>query len=361
MGTTHSRQTMLDELRQRRLWYHDIHLPGGLRTRFDGDYAVNDVLRRVDQSCERIIDRLRTDLPASLAGLSVLDLGCADGRFSFWAADQGAARVVGVERNRYNHAHAEFIRDSFGYEQVEFIWGSLEQHCPEETFDIVLCLGLLYHVRDPLGTLHALRSRCGKLMIATTALDLPDGDQPLCRLDRYATGAHGMWSFNAAMVRQMVSTAGFTIREDLAEPNPAGGSHFTIVAESGDWARHHIFSDRIDQEFPINVDGRRQRVRRIWASLPTDRPVAIFGAGMHTPWLMSQVEDLPGPEVTCVLDDRLPPTGQVAGMQVCRPTEVDPSVLGGVLLSSWHQTGALQQRAEEVFRARVPIIRLDQD
>ena len=97
-----SAETLAGEVRSRRLWYHDIEISPGLRTRFPEDYELNPVLRRVDAAGERITAQLAAHLPASLAGMSVLDLGCADGLCTIWAARRGAPRGVGHERHPDN-------------------------------------------------------------------------------------------------------------------------------------------------------------------------------------------------------------------------------------------------------------------
>ncbi len=353
--------TLEREARARRLWYHDIGLVDGLRTRFPEDYEINPVLRSVDRGSRSLLEWMAPRVSSELVGRSVLDIGCADGLFSFWAARGGASRVVGVERNRYNFDHAEWLAGALDFDNVEFLWGGIESHLPADPFDVVFCVGLIYHLVDPLGVLHRLRQRCRQKLVLASAIDLPDGDgSPMSRLDRYATGAHGVWSFNVPMVRQMLTTAGFELIEEHApgSPNP---DRYYAVASPGKFEDHHIFAERVDQEFPINIDRRRARVREVWRSLAERNrgPVALFGAGTHTPWLLKQVADIPGVEVSCVLDDRIAISETVAGLAVHRPPQIDPKQLSAVVLSSWHQTDALARRADELFGRSVEVIRVD--
>jgi hypothetical protein len=198
-------------------------------------------------------------------------------------------------------------------------------------------------------------------MILSSAIDLPDGDgEPISRLDRYVTGAHGVWSFNVPMVRQLLATAGFAIRHDIVEGEGASRRYFAVVSP-GEFSDHHIFADSINQEFPINVARRRQRLRDIWRGLAgrCEKPIALFGAGTHTPWLLEQVRDIPGVSVACVLDDRIPAGGRSADLPVYRPTDVDAGSFSTVVLSSWHQGRVLSERARQVFGDRVEIVSLD--
>lgn len=290
--------------------------------------------------------------------MTVLDVGCADGLFCTWAARRGADRVVGIERNRQNFERAEFVRQTLNPGTLEFALGPVERTCPAERFDVVLCCNLIYHLVDPLGTLHMLRNRCRGLLFITGAVDLEDGGgSPMSRLDRYTTRAHGLWSFNLPIIRQFLATAGFEISHERVENRP-GGRHYFAVAKCGDFAAHHVFAETIDQEFPVNLERRRERVRATWRDLASsgDSPVAVFGAGTHTPWLLQQVADIPGVEIACVLDDRPPADKRVASQIVRRPTDFDMHTIGAVVLSSWHQTEALRQRATEVFGPDVRLV-----
>ncbi len=358
-----TKNKLIEELRARRLWYHDIEIEPGLRTRFAEDYDVNPVLRSVDAANVRHVGRLNRHLPSDLTGWRVLDLGCADGLYSIWAARRGATHVVGIERNRQNYGRARWLCHTLGADRIDIRWRSVKGCQGEDSFDLVLCLGLIYHLVDPLGTLHAIRRQCARALVLSSAVDLPDDDSvPLARLDRYATNAHGVWSFNVAMVRQLLVTAGFDIRVEVVDGEGASPCYFAI-AYPGAYPSHHIFAETIDQEFPVDVKRRREIVRRAWRELAqtVTRPIAIFGAGTHTPWMLQQVADISGVTVACILDDRPSPCGELAGLPVRRPVEIDPSSYDAIVLSSWHQTGTLFERAVTLFRGRVRVVRLTVD
>lgn len=362
LATASTADSLAQQIRARRLWYHDIEVCPGLRTRFPEDYEANPVLRAVDDGNKQLLDRLERRFPEGLEGRRVLDLGCADGLFAAWAARRGASRVVGVERNRYNYERASWLAGELGLDQAEFIWGGAEHDCPQESFDLVLCVGLIYHLVDPLGGLHAFRRRCSQWLVLASAIDLPDGDgTPISRLDRYVTGAHGIWSFNVPMVRQLLSTAGFEIDEEHVDQTGGGRSYFAI-ARAGEFGHHHIFENTIDQEFPINIQRRREVVRKTWRRLAEDGggPIALFGAGTHTPWLLAQVADIDGVRVDCVLDDRPPPGGTVAGLPVRKPDDTTLTQLKTIVVSSWHQAEAIRRRVVDLYGDNATVISFDQ-
>ena len=91
------------------------------------------------------------DLSApTFADLRVLDLAVFDGQFSFEFAARGA-QVVGIEGRRANLELAEAERRRLGYANVTFIEDDVRNLSLERygLFDIVLCLGIAYHLDAP--------------------------------------------------------------------------------------------------------------------------------------------------------------------------------------------------------------------
>lgn len=84
-------------------------------------------------------------------GKSVLDIGCWDGYFSFMAEQRGARRVLALDNLSFRWGGLDgfnFLYEHF-QSKVEWREGTVYR-LPEETFDIVLCYGVLYHLSDPL-------------------------------------------------------------------------------------------------------------------------------------------------------------------------------------------------------------------
>ena len=360
-------ETLRAETYARRIFYQDIEIVEGLRTRFEEDYDEVPTLRSTDAWSRRMLAWLDSQAGPGFVGRTVLDVGCADGLYSFHAARQGAARVLGIERNRYNYEHACFVRDAAGLRNVTFVHDSIEQALPDETFDDVFALSLVYHLVSPLAVLHELRQRCRGRLFATCPLDLDTTDaEPFARLDRYQTGGHGFWAFNEPFVRQMFETAGFGLddvqvtarHEDSGNP-----ANLFIVARPLACAAHHVFAATIDQEFPPSYARRRSALRKLWPELGKrfTRPVAIFGAGRHTGWMLEQVADLPGPRVDCVLDDRALPGQTIGALPVRRPEPEDAQRFAAILISSWFQHDVIERRCRELFGEAVVTVRLGCD
>ena len=99
-------------------------------------------------------------VPADLSGKTVLDVGTSNGGAAFLLERKGAERVVAVDLSddeKWGFADLQ----SFLRSRVEFVRSDvydLERALGGEKFDLVLCWGVLYHVRHPLLALEALRA-----------------------------------------------------------------------------------------------------------------------------------------------------------------------------------------------------------
>jgi SAM-dependent methyltransferase len=147
---------------------HNIRLGDDLFTRGGDVPAETQRIRRVVQLAADLTGR-------ELNTLRVLDLGCLEGQFAVEFALQGA-QVVGIEGREANVAKAELARDALGLERLELRKEDVRKLGTEThgRFDVVLCLGLLYHldrddVFDFLGT---LRSVCQRVLILDTHVAL---------------------------------------------------------------------------------------------------------------------------------------------------------------------------------------------
>ena len=124
-------------------------------------------------------------LPEDLAGLSVLDIGAWDGFFSFEAERRGAKRVLATDSFCWGQggwgtkAGFELARRALRSKVEDSNIDPLELS-PEKigTFDLVLCLGVLYHMRHPLLALERVASVTRGRLILQTQVDLAGLTRP---------------------------------------------------------------------------------------------------------------------------------------------------------------------------------------
>lgn len=124
-------------------WYHNIQIAPGVHT-----YAVhseyNKVIWDFILKCMENVD---------FNNKRVLDVGCRDGLFSFEAEKRGAKEVIGID-NDISSGALELLIPLFK-SKVKMYELNLYELEPESfgTFDIILCFGVLYHLRYPIAGL----------------------------------------------------------------------------------------------------------------------------------------------------------------------------------------------------------------
>lgn len=103
-----------------------------------------------------------------LARTRLLDLGCHSGFFSFDMAARGAAAVTGVELREENLRQAHFLRTAYELPQVHFEQADVMTWQPGRPFDVVMNLGLLYHVTDPIRLVRHTYDWCTDFAVIDT-------------------------------------------------------------------------------------------------------------------------------------------------------------------------------------------------
>jgi len=156
-------------------WFHTIDLGGGV------------VTPGQDESPRKV---RWLSLPEDLRGRSVLDVGAWDGFFSFEAERRGAERVVAVDPAVWRQpawgpdgwgtrAGFDLAHRALG-SRVEAVDVDLLDLSPERVgrFDLVLFLGVLYHLPDPWPVLERVASVASGQLILETHVDLLDVRRP---------------------------------------------------------------------------------------------------------------------------------------------------------------------------------------
>jgi tRNA (mo5U34)-methyltransferase len=137
-------------------WFHNLDLKG-VKTaphHFLGDYPA--VKWRGFEHA----------IPGDLRGKSVLDIGCNAGFYSMEMKRRGADRVLGIDSDETYLAQARFAAAVSGMD-IEFRQVSVyDVGKLGERFDIVLFMGVLYHLRHPLLALDLLHEHVvGDLLV----------------------------------------------------------------------------------------------------------------------------------------------------------------------------------------------------
>lgn len=203
----------------------------------DLGYGINtgDALRQ-----RRFARRLKLlQIPENLSGKRVLDIGTWDGFFS-WELEKQGADIFSI--------------DQWDDKELEkFLWirqlkGSKGQYkrmdcynldpASEGTFDLVLCAGLLYHLRYPLATLERIRKVCRGQLILETVCMIPaaHGNFPMIAFfpgDLEALASGRSWSISgaatASWIKEALLSAGFSRVKVIHKPSGSWWKRFSAL------------------------------------------------------------------------------------------------------------------------------------
>jgi tRNA (mo5U34)-methyltransferase len=239
-GTQTPRSDFNGEIASLAPWFHNLHLPDGTQTCPDhwlGDFPSYKW------------DQIATHLPSDLGGWSCLDIGCNAGFYCFELAKRGAT-VLGIDVDERYLRQARWAAGQFGVEdRVRFermqVYDLAHR---DERFDLVLFMGVLYHLRYPMLGLDIVCQKVNRLMVFQT-LTMPGDDikedthghgfedrevltergWPLMAFleHHFAGDPTNWWAPNQAAVEAMLRSAGMKITAKpgheivFCEPNPA--------------------------------------------------------------------------------------------------------------------------------------------
>jgi tRNA (mo5U34)-methyltransferase len=213
-----------DEIESMGPWFHNLHLPDGTETcpaHSFGDFPAV------------VWENFRNEIPARLDDWTVLDIGCNAGFYSFELARRGAL-VTAVDIDPHYLRQAEWAATRFGLEdRVDFKLAHIyDLGRVDRTWDLVLFLGVFYHLRYPALGLDIASRRTGRLMVFQS-LTMPDEevvqtpqDLPLSQRDKLsqrgwpqmafiensvADDPTNWWAPNRACIEAMLRSAGMRV------------------------------------------------------------------------------------------------------------------------------------------------------
>ncbi len=210
-------------------WFHNVNL-GGVQTapdHFLGDYPAL---------------KWRTfahAVPQDLTGRTVLDVGCNAGFYSIEMKRRGAERVVGIDSDERYLAQARFAADVCGVDIELRKMSVFEVPALGEQFDLVLFLGVLYHLRYPLLALDLLHEHVVRDLLVFQSMqrgcsevEALNADYPFSERDifekpgfprmyfiekRYAADPTNWWIPNRACAEALLRSARFEILDHPEE------------------------------------------------------------------------------------------------------------------------------------------------
>jgi tRNA (mo5U34)-methyltransferase len=216
-------QTLQTQIESLGPWFHNLHLKG-IQTapnHFLGNYP------------EAKFASFRHAIPADLTGRTILDIGCNAGFYSLEMKRRGASRVLGIDTDETYLRQARFAAQVEGVD-IEFsrvaVWDVASLR---ETFDLVIFMGVLYHLRHPLLALDLIHEHVARDLMLFQSMQrgsreivYPESDYdfnapapfeqpgyPKMHFieHRYSHDETNWWVPNRACVEAMLRSSGFAI------------------------------------------------------------------------------------------------------------------------------------------------------
>lgn len=181
----------------------------------------------------------------NLTGKKVADIGCNNGYYMFRMLEDAPSKLVGFDPSALFKTQFDFINH---FVQSDIVYELLGvEHLPfyEEKFDVIFCLGVLYHRSDPVAMLKALAQgleREGEVFLDTFIID---GDEPvaLCPSESYSKISNVYFVPTLKALENWCYRAGFKEFEVL-------GSVVTTSEEQRktEWIESHSLEDFLDPD-----------------------------------------------------------------------------------------------------------------
>ncbi len=182
-------------------WYHRFEIFPGVIT--PGVYDPSGTLHELK-------------LAPDLKGKTVLEIGPAEGYFTKKLSERGAEVTAVDYAPKYHHGFG-YMEEASG-RQFHFIQSNVYdlEKTGLETFDIVLCLGVLYHLPDPVRALWTLRKFVKEQFILETLICREHEDEPFAKYlpwDSSNGDITNFWSPNPKCTQMMLEDAGFIVEK----------------------------------------------------------------------------------------------------------------------------------------------------
>ena len=153
----------MDEIERLAPWMYEFTFGDGMRTPL-----LSEHLRTVHSvRLSMIVDML--DVASLQRGSTVLDVACNEGYFGLELAKRGAGDVLGIDVRSRNIEKAEFARDRLGLPNCRFAIGDVTE-MPLPPADVVLLLGIIYHVEDPIRLIRRAAAAARAVLFIETQL-----------------------------------------------------------------------------------------------------------------------------------------------------------------------------------------------
>lgn len=148
-------------------WFYRFTLPSGKVTSTYDDGALDRIHDTRLAMLQQVVDG---HFGGSLAGNNAIDIACHQGWFATKLAGWNADDVLAVDARAEHVADTTLIRDALQLSKLRVEQSDVHALDPARSgqFDLVLMLGLIYHLENPVGALRQARALCRDACVVET-------------------------------------------------------------------------------------------------------------------------------------------------------------------------------------------------
>ena len=268
ISTASGNGTLRDKIESLGPWFHNLHLPNGEQTAPNHYFGDFPKFKWED---------IKGSIPENLEGWTALDIGCNAGFYSFELAKRGA-QVMGIDLDPHYLEQAKWAAGEMGLaDKVTFRQMQVYDLAKlEQSFDIIIFMGVFYHLRYPMLALDIITQKVNKLLVFQT-LTMPGEKvfetKPDMTMDerddmlkkgwplmafiekRLANDPTNWWAPNHSCIEAMLRTCGLKVLDHpghemyIAEPDKS------LEAVARGW-NHSEYLSAIGQDWSVALEAK---------------------------------------------------------------------------------------------------------
>ena len=245
---------------------HNMHLMDDTYTYNQNHPRFKEHLVKRGVRLHRIIQIISDITNQPLNNLRVLDLACLEGLYGIELARHGA-EVIGIEGREANVVKARFAKDVLALDNITFVQDDVRNLSVEKygRFDVVLCLGILYHLEAPdvFHFVERMSDVCKRVTIIDTHIGIKANNSYIYQGQEY----HG-WSYTEHSSKSTKGERLKTLRASLDNEKSfwlTRPSLFNLLSRAGFTSVYTcqnpaVLMQRMDRDTLVAVKGTRHKL-----------------------------------------------------------------------------------------------------
>lgn len=228
-----------------------------------GPFKINDLFIDSEWRSNIKFDLLKEHFKDLLKDKIVADVGCNNGYYMFKMLEYGAKKIIGFDPSEHCYKQFCFLNSLINSDIVFERLGVENLINYKHRFDVIFCLGVLYHRSDPINTLKQLKQSLnpsGVLFLDTIYIE-SDEEIALCPKNSYAKMSNVYFLPSIKALQNWCERAKFKNFTILSKK-----STDTDEQRKTEWINSHSLEDFLSKDGQKTIEGY-ESPKRIYVKL----------------------------------------------------------------------------------------------